>query len=409
MEQELVSVIIPIYNVEEYLEQCLQSVCMQTYTTLDIILVDDGSNDKSLDIAKQYAQNDERIFIIQKPNGGLSSARNIGLEFIKGSPLREYYGNKSLKGIVSFSQSNSFCEETKMIEQSELDTFFTQVSHNHICTSLENVNDFIVQELPARFIHFLDSDDYLEESCIELCMKECKKQNLELCAHHFKEYLQDKHSIKEKSNSDLFLKSKRRFYKKGIECLKENQWYQFYFAWQGLFHSAILNRYRLRFLYKIYHEDHFFGTMLFFLAYNIFIIDKALLFYRIRQESIMNSLLKKPRSLNQSLASLSPYFDDYSQLRNYVTVYAFSLTAYHLRLYGEEVGGGYEYFTYRAFQSYADYCLSYNFTNDPLECKKILQTFKKSTKISRICIRVRFAIIKIIKNFYNLKKYDEFF
>ena len=87
----LVSIIVPIYNVAAYLKECLQSIVAQSYENLDIILIDDGSDDESLKIALNFAENDERIFVISKPNGGLSSARNFGLEFIKGSALRVFF------------------------------------------------------------------------------------------------------------------------------------------------------------------------------------------------------------------------------------------------------------------------------------------------------------------------------
>lgn len=79
----LVSVIIPIYNVAPYLKECLESVIAQTYSNLEIILVNDGSTDKSEEIAKEYL-NDWRIELISVPNGGLSKARNIGLKKAKG-------------------------------------------------------------------------------------------------------------------------------------------------------------------------------------------------------------------------------------------------------------------------------------------------------------------------------------
>mgnify|MGYP004642327499 FL=1 len=87
----LVSIIVPIYNVASYLKECLQSIVTQSYENLDIILIDDGSDDESLKIALNFAENDKRIFVISKPNGGLSSARNFGLEFIKGSALRVFF------------------------------------------------------------------------------------------------------------------------------------------------------------------------------------------------------------------------------------------------------------------------------------------------------------------------------
>ena len=82
MEQtsNLISVIVPVYNVEKYLSRCLDSIINQTYKNLEIILIDDGSPDNSGKICDEYAKQDSRIKVIHKENGGVSSARNVGLE-----------------------------------------------------------------------------------------------------------------------------------------------------------------------------------------------------------------------------------------------------------------------------------------------------------------------------------------
>ena len=77
---DLVSVIVPVYNVEKYLSDCIESITNQTYRQLEIILVDDGSTDASGDICDEYGKKDERIQVIHKENGGLSDARNTGLD-----------------------------------------------------------------------------------------------------------------------------------------------------------------------------------------------------------------------------------------------------------------------------------------------------------------------------------------
>lgn len=84
MNRPIVSVIIPVYNVEPYLRQCINSVLSQTYNRLEIILVDDGSQDNSPLICDEYAAIDNRIVVIHKANGGLSDARNKGLEICTG-------------------------------------------------------------------------------------------------------------------------------------------------------------------------------------------------------------------------------------------------------------------------------------------------------------------------------------
>lgn len=81
-----VGVIIPIYNVEPYLRECLDSVVNQTYQNLQIVLVDDGSTDASFSIAKEYFDRDERIALIKRENnGGMGAGRNTALDYLSNS------------------------------------------------------------------------------------------------------------------------------------------------------------------------------------------------------------------------------------------------------------------------------------------------------------------------------------
>ncbi len=81
---DLISIIVPVYNVEAYLKRCIESIINQTYKDIEIILVDDGSTDNSSKICDEYKNKDKRIKVIHKVNGGLSSARNRGLDIAKG-------------------------------------------------------------------------------------------------------------------------------------------------------------------------------------------------------------------------------------------------------------------------------------------------------------------------------------
>lgn len=94
----MISTIIPVYNVDNYLPKCVDSIINQTYKNLEIILVDDGSLDRCPDICDEYAKKDKRIIVIHKKNGGLSDARNAGLEIAKG----EY---------ISFIDSDDYINE----------------------------------------------------------------------------------------------------------------------------------------------------------------------------------------------------------------------------------------------------------------------------------------------------------
>ena len=83
-----ISVIVPVYNVEKYLDNCIKSIVRQTYDNLEILLVDDGSKDNSSALCDEWAIRDNRIKVIHKQNGGASSARNAGLDAATG----EYIG-----------------------------------------------------------------------------------------------------------------------------------------------------------------------------------------------------------------------------------------------------------------------------------------------------------------------------
>lgn len=100
---KLVSIIVPIYNSEKTIKKCLDSVLVQTYRNIEIICVNDGSTDNSLNLLKEYSKKDNRIKVIVKSNGGVSSARNVGIKSAKG----EY---------ISFADSDDWLEKN-MIEE----------------------------------------------------------------------------------------------------------------------------------------------------------------------------------------------------------------------------------------------------------------------------------------------------
>lgn len=87
MNIPLISVVVPVYKVEDYLDECITSLINQTYNNLEIILVDDGSPDKCPEMCDRWAKKDSRIRVIHKENGGLSSARNVGIDNAKGEFL----------------------------------------------------------------------------------------------------------------------------------------------------------------------------------------------------------------------------------------------------------------------------------------------------------------------------------
>ncbi|MCW1324738.1 glycosyltransferase family 2 protein, partial [Campylobacter jejuni] len=155
-----VGVVIPIYNVEKYLKECLDSVINQTYKNLQVVLVNDGSTDEnSFNIAKEYTLKDERFILFDKKNGGLSSARNVGIEYFSG----EYI----LKNKTQILETNSLIEFN--IEGNNPYEIYTVYKSYKAFHTAKDLADFIYPSID--YIIFLDSDDYWELDCIEECAK----------------------------------------------------------------------------------------------------------------------------------------------------------------------------------------------------------------------------------------------
>lgn len=133
----LVSIIIPVYKVEKYIEKCMQSLLDQTYENFEALVVDDGSPDNSITLAKELIGDDPRFIFLEKENGGQGSARNLGLDHAKGDYITfldsdDSYTSDALETIVTeFSKDSSFSilcfginrvdEQGKLIEQSYSD------------------------------------------------------------------------------------------------------------------------------------------------------------------------------------------------------------------------------------------------------------------------------------------------
>ena len=353
MQTPLVSIIVPIYNVESYLKECLQSIVAQSYENLDIILIDDGSDDESLEIALNFAKNDERIFVVSKPNGGLSSARNFGLEFIKGSALRTFFDDGDIspttqndkEKAVQYDKNNQACHtdtpchnetfscHTEQSEVSQIQNRDISLSTkaqnskekafqtNTSIQSLSQTHSFEksyksidTQALRAHFTqikhNFIKSDlerinDFItqelpqnalihfvdsDDYITQDCVAKCVQALLEKDLDIVVHNIKHFYEENKSFKQGEFLQNLRQnTYESGLKLLKENKLYSFYFAWQGLFKASILNRYALRFTEGIYHEDHDFGTLLFCLAGKISYTNEPLYIYRQRANSIITA------------------------------------------------------------------------------------------------------------------------
>lgn len=113
MQTLKVSIIVPIYNAEKYLDRCMQSIYAQTLTEYEIILVNDGSKDNSLALCKEYAKKDSRVCVIDKENGGAGSARNAGIEIAKGEYIAfpdadDWFEKEMYQDLYDLAKSGNF-------------------------------------------------------------------------------------------------------------------------------------------------------------------------------------------------------------------------------------------------------------------------------------------------------------
>lgn len=122
-----VSVIVPIYNVEKYLAECVDSILGQTFQDIEVILVDDGSSDRSGQMADDYAAQDTRVKVIHKENGGLSSARNAGMKVARGQYI--YY-----------------CDSDDYISRDAIEILYDTAIRNDLDMVLFNADSFVGKE-----------------------------------------------------------------------------------------------------------------------------------------------------------------------------------------------------------------------------------------------------------------------
>lgn len=128
-KEKLVSIIVPVYNVEKYVKKCITSLINQTYKNLEIIVINDGTKDNSIEIVRKIK--DKRIVIIEQKNGGVSSARNNGLDHAKGDYIAfvdsdDYVANDYIEYLVNLIDNNSDFAYTKNMFMSKYDKQITE-------------------------------------------------------------------------------------------------------------------------------------------------------------------------------------------------------------------------------------------------------------------------------------------
>ena len=148
IQQQMISVIIPVYKVEQYLRNCIESVINQTYTNWELILVDDGSPDRCGEICDEYAAKDSRIKVIHKENGGLSSARNAALDlppkgkFVTFLDSDDFWHKDYLKSLVKGCVENA-ADISQCWFVSGTETSFPEILFTHHYDIYDNHSVFL--------------------------------------------------------------------------------------------------------------------------------------------------------------------------------------------------------------------------------------------------------------------------
>jgi len=168
----IISVIIPVYNVEDYLRECLDSVVNQTYKNLEIVCVNDGSEDSSPEILAEYAAKDERIKIVNKENGGLSSARNAGLNTARGKYVYFLDSDDTIR-----SDAMRICSEISDREQLDVLYFDAEINYENeeIKKANPGIETYYIRNVAYNgvmsgteiFSHMVPKNDYKPSVCIQ--------------------------------------------------------------------------------------------------------------------------------------------------------------------------------------------------------------------------------------------------
>lgn len=241
----LVSIVIPVFNVENYIKECLDSVIAQTYPNIEILCVDDCGTDQSIEIVKAYAKKDNRIKILKhNENRGLPVARNSGINEAKG-----------------------------------------------------------------EFIFFLDSDDYISVNTIHELVKKALDSQVDITLCDSTAFLDKKYRKESLDNYISQLNSFLVANYDSLNVTEENYYSSLSkvscVSWGKLFKTKFIKDHHLKFIdYKVLHEDNGFQAKFLACKPRITCVHKKLYFYRIRENSITQSTSNKAKKFNNLKLSI---------------------------------------------------------------------------------------------------------
>ena len=240
MENIKISVIIPVYNVEKYIGQCLDSIVNQTYKNLEIIIVNDGTKDNSMRVVEKYLS-DKRIKIINKENGGLSSARNKGMEEVTGEYIsfvdsddwieldtyERLIKNLTNEDVIIFNHSrvedstgevieSKHIKDNEMIElQENFRYLYAKIAHS--CWNKLYKTEY-VRKNNFKFLEILHEDFWWK---VETTYKTCKMKGIDKAFYNYRINRKDNRMSLEKKLDKKILEYKKKSYELILKNMDE--------------------------------------------------------------------------------------------------------------------------------------------------------------------------------------------
>lgn len=203
----LLSIIVPVFNVEQYLNRCIDSILAQTFLDFELILINDGSTDKSKEICEEYCKKDHRIKLINKENGGLSSARNMGLKIAKG----KYIGFVDSDDFIS---KNMYKNIIEVMNKENCDIGIGRTVWVYEGKEIENVcstNEYKLMNNREGLKNLILAEDFLETAWDKVYKKELFK-DIEFPEKKLHEDTATIYKLFSKSKRSVYIDSTSYFY-----------------------------------------------------------------------------------------------------------------------------------------------------------------------------------------------------
>ncbi|MBE5741943.1 MAG: glycosyltransferase family 2 protein [Clostridiales bacterium] len=241
MEQKL-SVVVPVYNAEKYLSKCVNSILNQTYSNIELLLINDGSKDRSLELCYEFAKKDKRIKVFDKPNGGAASARNLGIREATGSYIGfcdadDYFDNDAFSMLLSVMEENnlSTVECVSRVVNNNGDVLVEDAKDKCICrkTAEEAIRDIFLRKGNVHLATRITKSEYIK--CLQIpegkrvedfyftILLLLNTQGTAIYNFPFYNYLLSEGSVTRSGGGNIYFDA-LYFYYKSLEAIKDKKY-----------------------------------------------------------------------------------------------------------------------------------------------------------------------------------------